>query len=627
MKLLEGGAPEVVFDDCEYGFNLEEYDGIDGGGLSGPTSTSTSTGTTASSSTTTLSIPSMPSTPTKSHSNSNSKTPSRSLKSKSKSHSRHTSLSSPTPTPQTTRHPDLWFSDGSVILRAGNTTFCVHMSQLARHSLVFHDMFMLPQPPPSLLPLSQVEADAEMEVGVGREGGKRAGMGDREDGGEEERDGDREGDSNSEEDGDGEGLARSVTLVSRNTNANAKRKSGSTAINAAATTQNQSQTRRVPVVQLYDNAEDVANLLTALYDGPNFTTNSPQDFKCTSGILRLSTKYLIDSLRAKALAHLAVAWPNDLRGWDAREDVVREWECTGGEGRRYPHPAAVIALAREVDAPSLLPSAFYDLSRCSFAQIYEPCEDDDLLSSSFSTSPSTASPLHSTSKPTQKQKLSPATLLTPQDIQRLCLGKECAQQMITNLIQSMGNGCTFRPSSSSSSYPQYAQFSPFNITSGLSTPSITLPPHPHPHSHIQPHTHNAHSSHTHSRKPSSHTLTCHTPSACRKDFTELVDLATQHYLFDRERGCLDPLYVAEELGQLKSVEGASYSAGASYLGGSMSGSINGTGMGTAGMGGMGMGMGGGGECVACARQLEGWAARERERIWKMVGVWFRLEGC
>jgi len=66
-----------------------------------------------------------------------------------------------------------------------------------------------------------------------------------------------------------------------------------------------------------------------------------------------------------------------------------------------------------------------------------------------------------------------------------------------------------------------------------------------------------------------------------------MDLATQHYLLDRERGSCDPLYVAEELGQLKGTEFS--------------------------------------ECKACALVLECWASRERERIWKMIPGWFRLE--
>ena len=44
------------------------------------------------------------------------------------------------------RHPDLWFSDGSVVLRAESTLFRVHISQLVRRSLFFRDLFSLPQP-------------------------------------------------------------------------------------------------------------------------------------------------------------------------------------------------------------------------------------------------------------------------------------------------------------------------------------------------------------------------------------------------------------------------------------------------------------------------------------------------
>jgi hypothetical protein len=126
-------------------------------------------------------------------------------------------------------------------------------------------------------------------------------------------------------------------------------------------------------------------------------------------------------------------------------------------------------------------------------------------------------------------------------MQRLALGKEAAQHNITALIQTMGHAQT---------HIRHAQ------------------------------------THTHIRKNSSGG-SCVSAAACRKDFSELVDLATQHYLFDRERGHCDPLYVSEELGQLKSAEFS--------------------------------------ECKACARSLESWAAREREKMWKMIPLWFRLE--
>ena len=88
-------------------------------------------------------------------------------------------------------HPDLWFDDGSVVCRAEDTLFRVHMSQLARHSLCFQDMFMLPQPECSW-------TETSILVDEGRNSGPRM----------------------------------------------------------------------IPVIYLYDKAEDVGNLLTALYDGP-----------------------------------------------------------------------------------------------------------------------------------------------------------------------------------------------------------------------------------------------------------------------------------------------------------------------------------------------------------------------
>ena len=44
------------------------------------------------------------------------------------------------------RQPDLWFSDGSIVLRAENRLFRVHISLLSRYSAVFSDMLSIPQP-------------------------------------------------------------------------------------------------------------------------------------------------------------------------------------------------------------------------------------------------------------------------------------------------------------------------------------------------------------------------------------------------------------------------------------------------------------------------------------------------
>ncbi|CAL1715630.1 unnamed protein product [Somion occarium] len=321
------------------------------------------------------------------------------------------------------RHNDLWFSDGSVVLRAEQTLFRVHMSQLSRHSLLFRDMFTLPQPSTASEPSPSAIHSPQTDLGY---------------------------------------------------------------------------IEGCPVIHLHDKAEDLANLLIALYDGPTFGNNDRSDFRVVSGILRLSAKYIIDSLRAKALAHLSEAWPSTLKAWDLREDLARVYELETGtpRGFRYPSPIVVINLAREIDALSLLPSAFYDLSRYSYTQIFEPREESPLCDD----------------------------LSTPHD-------SRCHLSLLD--IQKLGMASGGR-----------------NRTNAI----------------------------------------CTTASACRSDFLELAQLATQHYIFDREKGCADPLYVAEELGQLKSAETTD-----------------------------------GEDCVACARSLEAWAVRERERLWKTIPTWFRLD--
>ena len=246
------------------------------------------------------------------------------------------------------RHPDLWFSDGSVVLKAETTLFRVHMSILSRHSIFFRDMFTLPQPP----------QQAQDDVVEG-----------------------------------------------------------------------------CPVVSLQDSADDLASLLVAIYDGTSFGDNGRDDFKVVAGILRLSSKYMVDSLRTKALAHLTEAWPPTLKGWDLREDRARTYEQDTGHGRGqlYPSPIVsfihffqarrecdrlsvqeVINLAREINAPSLLPAAFYDLSRYHYTQIFEPLDEDPLYP---------RDPRHGQ--------------LSPQDMQKLALGKESSSRFITSLIQSM----------------------------------------------------------------------------------------------------------------------------------------------------------------------------------------------
>jgi hypothetical protein len=182
----------------------------------------------------------------------------------------------------------------------------------------------------------------------------------------------------------------------------------------------------------------------------------------------------------------------------------------------------VINLARLTNAPSLLPAAFYDISRYTFAQIFEPIDDE----------------------PSRFRGIVGGGTLCADDMRRLALGKEASAQAVSTVIHGMGRGpLAHSRKGAFSVHPRSPAHSPGGV--------------------------------------------CTTPGACRRDFAELVVLATQHYVCDRERGYADPLYVAEELGALKSADVS--------------------------------------ECRACARALEVWAAKERERMWKMIPLWFRLD--
>lgn len=69
------------------------------------------------------------------------------------------------------RHAEFWFTDGSIVLVAQSTMFRVHKTFLSRHSVIFRDMFSLPQPAEgssagSAAPLAHAMISPEIGVGL-----------------------------------------------------------------------------------------------------------------------------------------------------------------------------------------------------------------------------------------------------------------------------------------------------------------------------------------------------------------------------------------------------------------------------------------------------------------------------
>ena len=87
-----------------------------------------------------------------------------------------------------------------------------------------------------------------------------------------------------------------------------------------------------------------------------------------AGLMRLATKYQVDSLCKRIANHLEQQWPKTLEEY-AQLQSTREaaWDIrtrfrTPPVYASFPEPAAAISLAVEYNIPSILPAAFYALA-------------------------------------------------------------------------------------------------------------------------------------------------------------------------------------------------------------------------------------------------------------------------
>ncbi|KAF9227465.1 DNA topoisomerase IV, alpha subunit [Gyrodon lividus] len=137
-----------------------------------------------------------------------------------------------------------------------------------------------------------------------------------------------------------------------------------------------------PVLSLPEPSDSIACFLQALYDGTSvyllhtslacaltssssFLTYDEQGFATVASLLRVLTTYKVHYIRHDILRVLSASWPTTLAQWESRECSVTSPDGVYSPHPSLPHPMFVIKLARDIDAPSLLPSAMYDLSRCT----------------------------------------------------------------------------------------------------------------------------------------------------------------------------------------------------------------------------------------------------------------------
>jgi hypothetical protein len=100
---------------------------------------------------------------------------------------------------------------------------------------------------------------------------------------------------------------------------------------------------------------------------------TPCSVKC---ILSLADKYGMDRFRHRIVEHIEGDWPRSLWQWDKLEveikSMLQTWTADCYDTSEYlpiddhlPEPASAIRLGRECDISSILPAAFYHLSRLS----------------------------------------------------------------------------------------------------------------------------------------------------------------------------------------------------------------------------------------------------------------------
>ncbi|KAJ7684270.1 hypothetical protein DFH06DRAFT_1155163 [Mycena polygramma] len=121
-----------------------------------------------------------------------------------------------------------------------------------------------------------------------------------------------------------------------------------------------------PFVRLPDRALEVTPFLRAIFESEFFAPYpAPTDFDTIVGCLRLGHKYSVDYIFRRALIHLASDYHTTLGDSDASceadSPIFKKTSWSPPLVAPY-HYTLVIQLAREVNAPWILPMAFYDLS-------------------------------------------------------------------------------------------------------------------------------------------------------------------------------------------------------------------------------------------------------------------------
>ncbi|KAG1736289.1 hypothetical protein EDD22DRAFT_787519 [Suillus occidentalis] len=175
----------------------------------------------------------------------------------------------------------------------------------------------------------------------------------------------------------------------------------------------------IRLVRLTDDAEEIESVFKLMYIHPLVLSQrlSRHVPPIVHHVLKLSNKYEMSELRQAVVQLLETQWPTSLSQWDRLESeiAVMAWDQDCDPipldlDDSLPEPALAIKLGREFHIPSIMPAAFYHLSRLSIGH-----------------------PLH-VPRGSLRQRTADWNLLTAADLICLIMGKEGLSMVAASLL-------------------------------------------------------------------------------------------------------------------------------------------------------------------------------------------------
>lgn len=153
-------------------------------------------------------------------------------------------------------------------------------------------------------------------------------------------------------------------------------------------------------------------------------------------ILRIATKYQLDRIHDSVVSQLALDWPSTLSEWVGFETYMGSRHQGTGSNACFdqivPEPASAIVVAKTFGISSVLPAAFYSLSRVYLQNDWDKNHRLRLVASIPGPGPHSIDKSVNTHEATARWRM-----LGLQDFRNLSQGRELMQQATTKILDDL----------------------------------------------------------------------------------------------------------------------------------------------------------------------------------------------